>query len=202
MRRKSFQKMHCPIARSLERVGEWWSMLILRDALHGYTRFEEFRESLGVAPNILTTRLAKLVDSGFLERRQYNDKPPRFEYVPTARGRDFRPVLLSLMAFGNRHFAEQHRAEIAPALRRHVFIARRMFTVPPLLEEAGLDQRHKPRGQDIRCDAKAFAEFLEPRVAVQRVAQDQNAPPLADPLQRAGDRAVHLLEAFPAHGQT
>ena len=58
MRRKSFQKMHCPIARTLERVGEWWSILILRDALHGYTRFEEFRESLGVAPNILTTRLA------------------------------------------------------------------------------------------------------------------------------------------------
>ena len=67
MRRKSFQKMHCPIARSLERVGEWWSMLILRDALHGYTRFEEFRESLGVAPNILTTRLAKLVEAGLLE---------------------------------------------------------------------------------------------------------------------------------------
>ena len=79
MRRKSFQKMHCPIARTLERVGEWWSILILRDALHGYTRFEEFRESLGVA-------------------------------------------------------------------------------------------------------------------------QDQNAPPLADPLQRAGDRTMHLLKAFPAHG--
>jgi DNA-binding HxlR family transcriptional regulator len=107
MRRKSFQKMQCPIARSLERVGEWWSMLILRDALHGYTRFEQFRESLGVAPNILTTRLAKLVESGFLERRKYSEKPPRFEYVPTARGRDFRPVLLSLMAFGNRHFAPE-----------------------------------------------------------------------------------------------
>jgi DNA-binding HxlR family transcriptional regulator len=107
MRRKSFQKMHCPIARSLERVGEWWSMLILRDALHGYTRFEEFRESLGVAPNILTTRLAKLVDAGLLERRQYSDKPPRFEYLPTQCGRDFRPVLLSLMAFGNRHFAPE-----------------------------------------------------------------------------------------------
>jgi DNA-binding HxlR family transcriptional regulator len=107
MRRKSFQKMHCPIARSLERVGEWWSMLILRDALHGYTRFEEFRESLGVAPNILTTRLARLVDAGLLERRQYSEKPPRFEYLPTRRGRDFRPVLLSLMAFGNRHFAPE-----------------------------------------------------------------------------------------------
>jgi DNA-binding HxlR family transcriptional regulator len=93
--------MHCPIARSLERIGEWWSMLILRDALHGFTRFEEFRESLGVAPNILTNRLTKLVKAGFLERRQYSEKPPRFEYVPTQRGRDFRPVLLNLMAFGN-----------------------------------------------------------------------------------------------------
>ena len=87
MRRTSFQKMHCPIARSLERVGEWWSMLILRDALHGYTRFEEFRESLGVAPNILTTRLARLTEDGFLEKRQYSAHPPRYEYVPTQRGR-------------------------------------------------------------------------------------------------------------------
>ena len=88
MRRKSLEKANCPIARSLERVGEWWSILILRDALHGYTRFEEFRESLGVAPNILTTRLAALVESGFLERRQYSAHPPRYEYVPTARGRE------------------------------------------------------------------------------------------------------------------
>src|SRR5438270_12788105 len=107
MRRKSFQKMHCPIARSLERVGEWWSILVLRDALHGYTRFEQFRESLGVAPNILTVRLAKLVEAGFLERRQYSAHPPRYEYVPTQRGRDFRPVLLSLVAFGNKHFAPE-----------------------------------------------------------------------------------------------
>ena len=107
MRRKSFEKMHCPIARSLERVGEWWSILILRDALHGYRRFEEFRESLGVAPNILTARLAALVEAGMLEKRQYSAHPPRFAYVPTQRGRDFRPVLLSLMAFGNRHFAPE-----------------------------------------------------------------------------------------------
>lgn len=107
VRRKSFQKMHCPIARSLERVGEWWSMLILRDALHGYTRFEEFRESLDIAPNILAIRLASLVESGMLEKRRYSEHPPRYEYVPTQRGRDFRPVLLSLMAFGNRHFAPE-----------------------------------------------------------------------------------------------
>src|SRR3954451_11174390 len=107
MRRKSLEKANCPIARSLERVGEWWSMLILRDALHGFTRFEEFRESLDIAPNILSLRLASLVEAGMLEKRRYNDHPPRFEYLPTQRGRDFRPVLLSLMAFGNRHFAPE-----------------------------------------------------------------------------------------------
>ena len=107
MQRKSFADMPCPIARSLEQVGEWWSILILRDALHGYTRFEEFRESLGVAPNILTTRLAALVEDGMLERRKYSEHPPRYEYVPTQRGHDFRPVLLSLMAFGNKHFAPE-----------------------------------------------------------------------------------------------
>ncbi|HMK79122.1 MAG TPA: helix-turn-helix domain-containing protein [Xanthobacteraceae bacterium] len=107
MRRTSFRKMHCPIARSLERVGEWWSILILRDALHGYRRFDEFRDSLGVAPNILTSRLAALVKAGMLEKRRYSAHPPRYEYVPTQRARDFRPVLLSLMAFGNKHFAPE-----------------------------------------------------------------------------------------------
>ena len=63
MQRKSFDSMPCPIARSLERVGEWWSMLILRDALHGMTRFDEFQKSLGIAPNMLTRRLQALVEA-------------------------------------------------------------------------------------------------------------------------------------------
>jgi DNA-binding HxlR family transcriptional regulator len=107
MQRKSFDEMICPIARSLERVGEWWSMLILRDAFAGLTRFEEFQKSLGIAPNMLSRRLAALVDSGMLERRRYSDRPPRDEYVLTDRGRDFHGVLLALMAFGNRHFAPE-----------------------------------------------------------------------------------------------
>src|SRR5215218_11029764 len=107
MRRKSFSKMQCPIARSLERVGEWWSILILRDALHGLTRFDEFQKSLGIAPNMLTRRLNALIDSGLLERRRYNERPPRDEYVLTEKGRDFRPVMLSLLAWGNRHFAPE-----------------------------------------------------------------------------------------------
>jgi DNA-binding HxlR family transcriptional regulator len=106
MRRKSFHKMLCPIARSLERVGEWWSMLIMRDALHGMTRFDEFQTSLGIAPNMLTRRLNSLVDAGLLERRRYSERPPRYEYVPTPRGRDFFPVLVALLNFGNKHFAD------------------------------------------------------------------------------------------------
>src|SRR5262245_52262557 len=107
MHRKSFRSMSCPIARSLERVGEWWSMLIMRDALHGMTRFDEFQKSLGIAPNMLARRLDALVAAGLLERRRYSKRPPRHEYVVTERGRDLRPVLISLMAWGNRHFAPE-----------------------------------------------------------------------------------------------
>jgi DNA-binding HxlR family transcriptional regulator len=107
MQRKSFGRMSCPIARSLERVGEWWSILILRDALHGLTRFDQFQKSLGIAPNMLTRRLNALVDAGLLERRRYSERPPRDDYVLTARGRDFRPVLVALLAWGNKHFAPE-----------------------------------------------------------------------------------------------
>ncbi len=107
MQRKSFDSMPCPIARSLERVGEWWSILILRDALHGFTRFDQFQKSLGIAPNMLTRRLKALVESGLLDRRRYSERPPRNEYVLTARGRDFRPVIVALLAWGNRHFAPE-----------------------------------------------------------------------------------------------
>ena len=107
MQRTDFGSMQCPIARSLERVGEWWSMLILRDAFQGLTQFDQFQKSLGIAPNMLTKRLNALVENGMLERRQYQERPPRYEYVLTDRGRDFRPVLWSLLAYGNRHFAPE-----------------------------------------------------------------------------------------------
>jgi len=107
MQRKSYGNMKCPIARSLERVGEWWSILILRDAFYGLRRFDEFQKSLGVAPNILTRRLNALVEAGLLERCRYSEHPPRDEYVLTERGRDFHPVLLALSAWGSRHFAPE-----------------------------------------------------------------------------------------------
>lgn len=109
MQRKSFADMKCPIALSLEHVGEWWSMLILRDAFGGTTRFDEFQRSLGIAPNMLARRLAALVEADLLERRRYSERPPRDDYVLTARGRDFKPVLAALVAFGNKHFADPER---------------------------------------------------------------------------------------------
>jgi DNA-binding HxlR family transcriptional regulator len=107
MRHKSLGNMPCPIARSLERVGEWWSILILRDAFAGLTRFDEFQKSLGIAPNMLTRRLIALVEAGLLERHRYSEHPPRDEYRLTTRGQDFRPVLLAMLAWGNRHFAPE-----------------------------------------------------------------------------------------------
>lgn len=96
--------MRCPIARGLERAGEWWSILILRDAIRGKTRFEEFQMGLPIAPNMLSRRLAALVRSGLLVRRRYRAHPPRYEYRLTDRGRDFFPVLVALMNWGNKHF--------------------------------------------------------------------------------------------------
>lgn len=107
MKHKSFDEMPCPIARSLERVGEWWSILILRDAFRGLRRFDEFQHSLGIASNMLARRLAQLVEAGLLERRRYREHPPRDEYVLTARGQDFYPVLVSLLTWGNRHYAPE-----------------------------------------------------------------------------------------------
>ena len=104
MQRKDFSVMTCPIARSLDRVGEWWSILILRDAFAGVTRFDEFQKSLDIAPNILTRRLNDLVESGMLDRHQYNARPPRREYRLTPKGEDFRSVLVAMFAWGNRHF--------------------------------------------------------------------------------------------------
>ena len=130
MQHKSFAHMACPIARSLEQVGEWWSILILRDAFAGKTRFDEFLQSLGIAPNMLTRRLTSLVEAGMLERRQYSVRPPRDEYVLTERGRDFRTVLVALLAFCHRHFAVEGGGA-------RIVDARTGATVEPML----VDQR-------------------------------------------------------------
>ncbi|MDI7864556.1 helix-turn-helix transcriptional regulator [Rhizobiaceae bacterium n13] len=94
----------CPIARALARVGDSWSLLILREAGRGFTRFDQFRAGLGIAPNILTHRLTALVEAGLLEKHRYSERPPRQEYVLTERGRDFLPVLAAIGAWGRKHY--------------------------------------------------------------------------------------------------
>jgi DNA-binding HxlR family transcriptional regulator len=93
----------CPIARSLAFAGDAWSLLILRDAHAGLTRFDQFRKSLGIAPTILTRRLATLTAEGLLEKRRYSEHPPREEYLLTAAGRDFLPVLFMIGAWGRQY---------------------------------------------------------------------------------------------------
>ncbi len=93
----------CSVARTLEVVGERWSVLILREAFLGVRRFDHIQRDLGIARNILSDRLGKLVAHGILDRRQYSERPARFEYRLTERGRDLYPVVVAMMAWGDKH---------------------------------------------------------------------------------------------------
>ena len=103
--RKSFADMHCSVAQCLEVVGEWWSMLILRDVFLGVTRFDDFQERLGISRNILNQRLNHLVETGVLEKVRYSDHPPRYDYRLTDKGRDLWPVLTAMRQWGDRYAA-------------------------------------------------------------------------------------------------
>jgi DNA-binding HxlR family transcriptional regulator len=102
MKRASFADMNCSVAQSLEVVGEWWTLLILRDAFLGVTRFEDFHQRLGISRNILSARLDSLLDDGVLERHTYSEHPPRHDYVLTAKGRDLWRVIGALRQWGDR----------------------------------------------------------------------------------------------------
>jgi DNA-binding HxlR family transcriptional regulator len=103
--RKSFSDMNCSVAQCLEVVGEWWSMLIVRDAFLGVTRFDDFQQRLGISRNVLNQRLAHLVDHGVLAKVPYSEHPPRFDYRLTNKGRDLWPVLTTMRQWGDRHAA-------------------------------------------------------------------------------------------------
>ena len=103
--RKSFAGMHCSVAQCLEVVGEWWSMLILRDVFLGVTRFDDLQERLGISRNILNQRLNHLVKTGVLEKVRYSDHPPRYDYRLTDKGRDLWPVLTAMRQWGDRYAA-------------------------------------------------------------------------------------------------
>jgi DNA-binding HxlR family transcriptional regulator len=100
MQRKSLSSAACPVARSLDAIGDWWSLLIVRDALRGASRFCEFERSLGVAKNILTARLRKLVADGILTTAPAADGSAYTEYLLTPKGKALRPVVRSLWKWG------------------------------------------------------------------------------------------------------
>ena len=103
--RKSFADMHCSVAQCLEVVGDWWTLLIVRDAFLGVSRFDELQERLGISRNILHQRLARLVEAGILEKVAYSEHPPRYDYRLTAKGRDLWPVLTTMRQWGDKHAA-------------------------------------------------------------------------------------------------
>jgi DNA-binding HxlR family transcriptional regulator len=105
----------CPIARGLNRIGDSWSMLILRNAGAGQTRFDQFQKHLGIAPNILARRLSALTTDGLLERHRYSERPPRDEYRLTTAGREFLPILYALGAWGGKHFAAGEMSHLVDA---------------------------------------------------------------------------------------
>ncbi len=101
MRRKSLTDMNCSVAEALDVVGDPWTLLIVRDGLWGHRRFSEFHERLGIPRNTLTTRLEKLVNAGIFDKVQYQSNPVRHEYVLTEKGMALRPVVVSLMSWGD-----------------------------------------------------------------------------------------------------
>ena len=102
-----YEGQNCSIARALEVVGERWTLLIIRDALLGLHRFDQFHESLGIARNVLTRRLNRLVEEGILERVRYSERPERYEYRLTIKGRDLAVTLAGLRQWGDTYLSEK-----------------------------------------------------------------------------------------------
>jgi DNA-binding HxlR family transcriptional regulator len=107
MLNRDYEGQNCSIARALEVVGERWTLLIIRDVFLGRRRFDELQESLGIARNVLTTRLSRLVEDGILERVAYSERPARYEYRLTKKGRDLNVALAGLRQWGDAYLSGQ-----------------------------------------------------------------------------------------------
>jgi DNA-binding HxlR family transcriptional regulator len=107
MLKRDYEGQNCSIARALEVVGERWTLLIVRDAFLGVRRFDEFQESLGIARNVLTERLNRLVEEGILERVRYSERPERYEYRLTRKGVDLQIALAGLRQWGDKYLSDR-----------------------------------------------------------------------------------------------
>jgi DNA-binding HxlR family transcriptional regulator len=106
MLKRGYETQTCSVARSLEVVGERWSLLIVRSVLLGMRRFDDLQAELGITRSVLATRLQRLVDEGVLKRVPYQERPTRHEYRATAKGRDLFPVVAHLQRWGDAHYPE------------------------------------------------------------------------------------------------
>ena len=107
MLKRDYRGQECSIARSLELIGERWTLLIIRDAFMGIRRFDDFEANLGIARNVLADRLNRLVEAGIFRRVPYSEHPPRFEYRLTSMGRDLHVALSALREWGDRYLSEE-----------------------------------------------------------------------------------------------
>jgi DNA-binding HxlR family transcriptional regulator len=117
MRRTSFSDMSCSIARTLEFIGDWWTLLIVREAFFGSRKFGEFEKSLGIAPNVLTQRLGKLVEAEILSVVSVSQNGRALAYRLTPKGRDLFPVLMAMMQWGDKHAAGPEGAPVRVLVR-------------------------------------------------------------------------------------
>jgi DNA-binding HxlR family transcriptional regulator len=164
MQRTSFETMNCSIAQCLEVVGEWWSMLILRDIFLGVTRFEDLCQRLGISRNVLTDRLDHLVGHGVIERQAYQDHPVRYDYRLTEKGRDLWPVLVAMREWGDRYAApDGPRVEMVHRVCDH-----KAHMVPTCSECGGVLEARNVKAVPGPADSGAFpgADLRHPRSSV------------------------------------
>lgn len=166
MQHASFAEMPCPVARTVDVIGEWWTLLIVRDALLGARRFDDFKQT-GIADNILSTLLKRLLEEGILERRAYQAHPVRYEYVLTAKGRELGLVVVALRTWGRKWTKGKDLSSLTHGESGHV-ISTRLYC-----EDCG---RLLTGDDDIRPKRIGFRDAITPRVASRAQARRGQLP--------------------------
>ena len=177
---RTYDGQNCSVAKTLELVGERWTVLILREIYFGRRRFDEIADGLGIARNVLTQRLQRLVEEDVLTKVAYQERPQRFEYRLTDKGLDLWPVMVTMMQFGDRYYAPEGPPDRAhpPRLRRH---ARRPPHVHHVRRQARRQRRPRPRGPRSAGPGVATGAVPAPASGPARTGHPAAAPAPAPP---------------------
>jgi DNA-binding HxlR family transcriptional regulator len=185
MRRTSFSDMSCSIARSLEQIGEWWTLLIIREAFFGTRRFGAFQVNLGIAPNVLTQRLQDLVAHGILEVTASSENGRALDYGLTDKGRDLFPIIVALAQWGDRHAAAPEGPPVRIVERRNgEDIAAITLRSSGNGRALGLHEVTVAPGPGATPQQRAYFERLRQRQA-EKAASREAVPPPPDRQDRA-----------------